>query len=396
LEAPVVSVEAARPVMASISEQIEGDAILAPLAEAALSPRISAPVKRFDVQLGQHVHAGQVLVELEDRDLEATELDNRGVYTAAQAAYKETTGAQVPQETQKAELDLAQAMATLRLDQSIVDSRKQLFQQGAIPGRDLDTAMATLVQGQAAYDAAAKHLEALKDVGSAATMQSAQGQLTSAKGKYLNAAAQVSYSKLSSPIAGVVTQRPLFAGETAAAGAPLVTVMDTSVLIAKVHLAQSLSQQMKVGDTAEVRVPGLQRPLPAQVSLISPALDPGSTTVEVWLRLKNPDGSLKVGTPVKIEVTGRAVANALQVPVSALQAGTNGSLSVMVVGGDGKAHRRVVQIGIESDGRAQIISGIRSSDLVISSGAYGLDDGTQVRLAAPADEDSPGSEKGGD
>jgi HlyD family secretion protein len=394
-DTPVVNVEAARPTVGPLSEQIEGDAILAPLAQAALSPRISAPVKRFDVQLGQHVQAGQVLVELEDQDLQAVELDNRGVYTTAQAAYKETTEAQVPQETQKAELDLEQATATLRLSQSIVDSRRQLFQQGAIPGRDLDTAKATLGQAQVAYDAAARHLQAVNNVSRAATVQSAQGQLTSAKGKYMNAEAGVSYATLRSPIAGVVTQRSLFAGETVAAGTPLVTVMDTSVLIAKVHLAQRLSQQMKVGDTAEIKIPGVQQSFPAQVALISPVLDPGSTTVEVWLRLKNTDGSLKVGTPVKIQVTGHVVANALQVPMSALQPGTDGSVSVMVVGNDGNAHRHVVHVGMESGAKAQIISGIGPSDLVILTGAYGLDDGTQVKLNPSGNTGSSAIEKSG-
>ena|ERR1700761_6544744 len=104
-----VSVEASKPETGPISEQITGDAILAPLAQAALSPKISAPVKEFYVQRGAHVRAGQLLVSLEDRDLAATALDNRGSYTAAEAAYDQTTKAQMPEDTQKAELDLAQA-----------------------------------------------------------------------------------------------------------------------------------------------------------------------------------------------------------------------------------------------------------------------------------------------
>ena len=56
---------------------------------------------------------------------------------------------------------------------------------------------------------------------------------------------------------------------------------------------------MKVGDEAAVHVPGLADPVPAKVSMVSPALDPGSTTVEVWLKIDNKSGKLKVGTPVK-------------------------------------------------------------------------------------------------
>jgi HlyD family secretion protein len=78
----------------------------------------------------------------------------------------------------------------------------------------------------------------------------------------------------------------------------LITVMDTSALIAKLHIAQMQAQQLSVGAPATLTVPGIADPVAAKVSLISPALDPGSTTVEVWLRVENPKGLLKAGTPV--------------------------------------------------------------------------------------------------
>ena len=156
-----------------------------------------------------------------------------------------------------------------------------------------------------------------------------------------------------------MTDRPLFAGETAAAGAPLITVMDTSTLLAKTHIAQSLAQQMKVGDDATVIVPGVADPVAAKVSLISPALDPGSTTVEVWLKIDNKTGKLKVGTPVKVSITGNTVAKARKVPASAILTAQDGSKSVMVVGDDGAAHRKPVTLGIEDGDDVQIT---RASD----------------------------------
>ena len=51
-------------------------------------------------------------------------------------------------------------------------------------------------------------------------------------------------------------------------------------------------------------MPGVDDPVPAKVSLISPALDPGSTTVEIWLRVDNKTGTLKVGTPVHASIAG--------------------------------------------------------------------------------------------
>jgi multidrug efflux pump subunit AcrA (membrane-fusion protein) len=316
---------------------------------------------------------------------------------AAEAAYATATKAQVPEDTQKAESDVAQAKANLDLNLSIVKSRKQLFAEGAIPGRDLDTAQAALVAAQVAYDAAAKHLDSVRSVSRAAALKSAQGQLTSAEGKFKGAAAQVSYSEIRSPINGVVTDRPLFAGETAAAGAPLLTVMDTSSLLAKAHVAQSLAQQMKVGDEATILVPGVAGPVTAKVALISPALDPGSTTVEVWLKIDNKAGTLKVGTPVKVSITGRTVAQAWKIPSSSILTAQDGSKSIMVVGTDGTAHRKPVTLGISDGDDVQVSGGLTPTDLVITGGAYGLDDGAKVKVGPAADDDAkPAAGKGGE
>ncbi|HVU46112.1 MAG TPA: efflux RND transporter periplasmic adaptor subunit, partial [Terracidiphilus sp.] len=313
-----VTVQAEHPEQGSITEQVLADAVLTPVAQAAVEPKITAPVKKFYVQRGARVKAGELLATLENSDLTAAEMDTKGAYMAAQAAYATSTKAQVPEDSLKAESDFAQAKANLELNQSIVKSRTQLFAEGAIPGRDLDTAQAALVQAQAAYDAAEKHLESVRSVSRAAALEAAQGDLTSAEGKYQGAEAQVNYSEIHSPINGVVTDRPLFAGETAAAGAPLITVMDTATLIAKAHIAQSLAQQIKARNQAQVLVPGVVDPVAATVSLISPALDAGSTTVEVWVRIDNKSGALKVGTPVKVSISGAKVSKVWKIPNSAV------------------------------------------------------------------------------
>jgi multidrug efflux pump subunit AcrA (membrane-fusion protein) len=380
---PEVTVQVAHPEQGSISEQIAADGVLSPLAEAAISPKVTSPVKKFYVQRGTRVHAGELLATLESSDLAAAETDNKGSYAAAQATFDTATKATVPEDLTKAKLDLEQAKANLDLDQSIVNARTQLFAQGAIPGRDLDTAKAQLVQSQAAYDIANQHLDSVQSVSNKAALEAAQGNLESAKGKYMGAQAELSYTEIRSPIDGVVTDRPLFEGETAAAGTPVITVMDTSALLAKLHIGQMQAQQLMVGGAATLTVPGVEGPVAAKVSLISPALDPGSTTVEVWLRVENRKGLLKAGTPVHASIAGRTIANALMVPADAVQTVQDGtSKYVMVVAPDSTAHKRTVTLGIENAENVQVLSGVSVADTVITTGAYGLDDGTKVKVGA--------------
>ena len=394
---PEVVVQAAQPHLGSISESISADATLSPLAQAAISPKVTAPVKKFLVQRGAHVKAGQLLATLENSDLAAAATDNEGAYAAAKASYATATQATVPEDYSKAQLDVAQAKANLDLSQSIVNARTQLFSQGAIPGRDLDTAKASLVQAQATYDIAKQHFESVQKTSNKAALEAAKGQLDSAKGKYLGAEAQLSYTEIRSPIDGVVTDRPLFAGETVASGTTLITVMDVSALIAKLHIAQVQAQQLAVGAPATIRVPGVDEPIDAKISLISPALDPGSTTVEVWLRVENAKGKLKAGTPVHASITARTADKALLLPTEALQtasASDGGGKYVMVIA-SGTAHKHPVNVGIQSAKEVQILSGISAGDMVITTGAYALEDGTKVKVEAAADE-KPAAGKGGD
>jgi RND family efflux transporter MFP subunit len=391
-----VTVQASQPHLGSISELITADATLSPLAQAAISPKITAPVSKFYVQRGARVKAGELLATLENSDLSAAAIDNEGAYSAAKAGYDTATQATVPEDYSKAQLDLIQAKANLELNQSIVTARTQLFAQGAIPGRDLDTAKAALVQSQAAYDIAKQHFESVQKTSNQASLESAKGQLDSAKGKYLGSQAQLSYTEIHSPIDGVVTDRPLFAGETAPAGTPLITVMDTSALIAKLHIGQIQAQQLSVGSPATISVPGIDDPVDAKVSLISPALDPGSTTIEVWLRVENPKNALKAGTPVHASITGRTASNTLLVSPEAVQTAPDGSKFVMVIAADGTAHKHPVTIGIQSAKQVQILSGITVKDNIITTGAYALDDGTKVKIGVASDDKPEAGSTGDD
>lgn len=386
----VVTVEAEHPEVGDISEHIVADASLSALAQAAISPKITAPVRNFYVQRGSKVKAGQLLAILENRDLSAQALDNKGQFTAAQATYDMQTKAQVPEDYAKAELDVAQAGAQLHLQEEIVASRKKLFKEGAIAGRDYDTAVAALAQAQAAYDTSRNHLYSLKSVSRSASLQLAQGQLSSAKGKYEVAEAQISYSEIHSPIDGIVTERPLFAGETANTGTPLVTVLDTSSLLAKVHLSQIVAQRLNLGDKAAITVPGVEEPVSGKVTLISPALDPGSTTVEVWLKIDNSTSKYKAGTPVRVAIIGRTVPKAVKVPISSILTAEDGSKSVMVVNAAGTAHKVNVQLGINDGEDVQVTQGLNGTETVITKGEYGLDEGTKVAVGKT---DTMGDEK---
>jgi multidrug efflux pump subunit AcrA (membrane-fusion protein) len=396
VEASEVTVQAEKAAIKPLTEYISAESVLTPQAQATIVPKISAPIKAFFVQRGAHVAQGQLLATLEHADLDAAVRDSHGAMKQADAAYVTTTKAGVVEDLQKAKLDLAQAKANLEVAQSVFHARESLLKEGATPRRDFETAQAALVQAKAAYDIAEQHLNSLSSVSQTATIQNAEGARESAQGKYEAAQAALGYSEIRSPIKGIVTDRPLFSGEMANAGQPIVTVMDVSTLIAKIHLSPEQAAALKCGDDAEVDIPGEQGPVTGKVTLISPALDAGSTTLEVWVAVPNKDAKFKVGTSVHVFVSSRTVKNALCVPNEALIATKTGDSAVMVIGADGVASQKAVKTGISDEHDTQIVSGLAAGDQIVTKGAYGMDDGTKVKIAAADAVDGQKSRSAGD
>jgi len=370
----------------TIQYTVAAEAILFPLQQAAITPKISAPVKVFYVKRGSRVHKGQLLAVLENRDLAAAAQENKGSYSQAEAAFETSTVSDLPQEVQKAQLDVQAAQELFTAQQKIYSSRQELYQQGAMPRKELDQAGVDLTNARNQYEIAQKHLDALLAVGKQQQLKSAAGQLESAKGKYLGAAAQLSYSEIRSPIDGVVADRSLYPGEMAAAGTPLLTVMDISQVIARAHIPQPEAALLKAGDTASITIPGEENPVEGKITVVSPALDPNSTTVEIWVQAKSPQGRLKPGTSVQLSMVAQTIPNALMIPAAGLLTGKDGDTSVMQVSADTHAHQKSIKTGIGQGDEVQVTEGLQAGDQIVARGAYGLPDNSKVKAESPNDK----------
>ena len=394
---PVVTVQVAPARRGPIEQTVSAEAVVYPLQQAVITPKITSTIRKFFVQRGSHVKRGELMAQLENEDLVGAAEQSKGAFEQAEATYAMTAGANLPQQIQKAQLDAAAAKAAFDAQQKVYDARKALFDQGALPRRDLDTAEVVLAQARSQNEQTQRQLADLNRLGKDQTMKSASGQLSAAKGNYLNAKAQLSYSEIRSPIDGVVTDRPLYEGELAAASQPILTVMNTSKLIAKAHIVESEAVLLKAGNEARIEIPSADEPIKARVMLVSPALDPGSTTIEVWIEALHPGPELKPGMNVSIEAVANSVKDALVVPVSAVFKSAEGADYVLVAGSDNKARQTPVKLGIHNKQLAQIESGLKEKASIVTVGGYGVPDGTKITIEAapPAESEKTASDKDG-
>jgi multidrug efflux pump subunit AcrA (membrane-fusion protein) len=385
-EEVVAPVRVSPAIKGSIRLIVNADAVLFPRDQANIVPKISAPVKRFLVNRGDHVKQGQLLAELEARDLTAAAQESRGQYEQAQSNLRSTTAAGVPEQMTKAETDVAAARQTLDAAKRLLDNRTQLFKDGALSRKLVDEAEVGYAQAKAAYDSELQHLEALQNITSKEQINTASAQVQAAKGHYESLQAQASYAEIRSPIEGVITDRPLYPGEMAAAGAPMLTVMDMSKIVARVNMAQDQARNVKVGNEATITPADGGELVTARVTIVSPASDANSTTVQVWVQADNPGERLHAGQSVHVSIVAATLDGATLVPAPAILPNAEGETIVLVVDEQNVAHEKVVQIGVREPEMVQIVAGLEAGQRVVTQGGLGLEDKTKVRVMKPGEK----------
>ena len=373
---------------ATIRKIVKGDGAIFPIDQASLMPKLAAPVQKFYVNRGDHVRQGQLLAVLENRDLMAAVTESKGAVEQAESNLRTTEGATIPESVGKAQIDVETAREARDNAKKILDSRQQLFKEGALPGRQVDESQAAYSQAVGVYRAAEEHLRALQSVSKEEQVKTAAAQVQSAKAHMASQETQVAYSRIVSPISGVVADRPLNAGEMANPGSALISIMDISRVVARIQVPQAESSTLKVGQTARLTQPDSKEEVEGKVTVVSPAADPNSTTVQVWIQIANPDERLKPGTAMHAEIATEVYKAATVVPVAAILPGEEGGTAVLTVSSDSIAHKRSVTLGVREGNQVQILSGVNPGEEVVTVGGMGLDDKTKVKVVTTAVEES--------
>jgi RND family efflux transporter MFP subunit len=241
-------------------------------------------------------------------------------------------------------------------------------------------------QARSQYETAQEHLKDLQNVGKQEQIKAAKAQADAAEAHYGAAQAQLGYSEIRSPISGVITDRAVWEGEMASAGTPLLTVMDVSRVVARAPIPQEQAAALKVGDDATLTPSDGSAEVAGKVIVVSPAVDPNTTTVQVWVRAANPGERLRPGASVRVSIVAAKVPDAVVVPPVALLPTAEGETVVMVVGPDSVAHESKVEVGIREPDKVQILSGATPGQQVITVGGLGLEDKAKVSIQKPEEK----------
>jgi len=380
---PVVDVKVARAELADVRLSVQAPAYIFGREQANLSARITAPIRRLAVRKGDAVSAGQLLAQLDNRDLIAARDQAAAAVTDAEANLQRITSATLPSDIERARGQAAGAAAALKQAEKFYERRHQLFQQGAIPQRDLTMTETELAQARANNEVAQKSYDLMLHQSRDRDIVMAKARLDQARAQLAQAQAQLAFADIRSPFAGAVTEQFQFPGDMAKPDAPIFTVMDLSVAVARAQVPETEAVQLHTGAACTFQPGGAAgTSFSGHVSVVNQAVDPARRTVEVWCEIPNAAHALRAGAFGQTVVFTGTEAKSIVVPEPAVQfAEGTGKGVVMVAGSKGAAVRREVETGITFDGKVQIKSGLKVGESVIVRGAYGLADGTKIRIA---------------
>jgi RND family efflux transporter MFP subunit len=319
---PVVTVKVARAELGDLDLALTVPATIFPRERANISSSLTAPIRALRAHKGDRVAKGQVLAVLEDGDL----LAQRG-----------------------------EAVAAVRHGEVLRQRRAQLFEQGAIPQRDLLTTETDLAQARA-------RLERI--------------------------AAQLRFTELRSPFAGTIVEQFLYAGDMVKPDSPVFTVVDLAVAVARAQVPETEVSAVHTGLRATFGAEALGETTAAgQITMVNQSVDAARRTVEIWAELPNREGALRDGVFGHLTIVTEHRPRRVLIPRTAvlLEAGTLAG-TVMVVDDHKIAHKRAVQTLTGGGDRVAVASGLAAGETVVVEAGYGLPDNTAVRLQGPADE----------
>ena len=334
----------------SISDTLEIASEFQPFQEVDVYAKVSGYIQKLYVDYGTHVKQGQVLAVLEIPELQQQlQQDQASVRRSDQ----ELTRAR--EDLNRAQSAYTVANLTYTRLAEVQKSRPELVSQ-----EEIDVAKG-------------KDLEADADMSAQkAALAAAEEALLAAKAALGKDQAMFDYARMTAPFDGVITQIYAFTGALLPAGttsnkgdSALCRLSQNDLLRLVIPVPERAVPNIQIGEPVAVNVSGMDRTFEGKIIRFSDQIDLTTRTMHTEVDVPNPKYQLVPGMYASVKIPLHAAAKVLTVPVQAFQAGSEGKGVVLVVGPGNKIERREVSVGLQSATDVEILSGLQENEAVI-------------------------------
>jgi len=360
-----LSVETVKAEVRELQRSVEAVGTLDPNEEVVVSNQVEGTVDKLFVDLGDAVRAGQVIAQLDTRELELAvhqqqaalqqELARLGL-PDANAAVDEAATSQVRQ----AEATFAEAK--LRLERT-----RRLAEEGVVAKQVLD-------EQQARYDVADAAVRSARE-----TVRNIRATIAARKAALSLAEKKLADARITAPIAGFIKDRAVTEGLYLRANSPVVTIVQNSPLKLRVDVPESAVAFMRSGRPVEFHVDAFpDRTFEGKVSRLSPSVDQQSRTLKLEALVNNPEGVLKPGFFARVTIQTDRKDKAVVIPAGSLS--TFAGLEKVFVIENGKVAERIVRTGEQLGDHVEIVEGLKEGELIAKSNLGNMQQGREVSV----------------
>jgi RND family efflux transporter MFP subunit len=334
----------------NIADNLEIASEFQPFQEVDVYAKVSGYIQKLYVDYGTHVKQGQLLAVLEIPELQQ------------QLQQDEASVRRSDQELSRAREDLNRA-------QSASNVAHLTYTRLA----DVQKSRPELVAQQEIDVAKGKDLEADADVSAQkAALAGAEQALLAAKAALGKDQAMYDYARMTAPFDGVITQVYARTGALLPAGtssnkgdSALCRLSQNSRLRLVIPIPERAVPSIQVGQSVAVDVSGVNRTFEGKIIRFSDQIDMTTRTMHTEVDVPNPKYELVSGMYASVKIPLHSAAKVLLLPIQAVQAGEAGKGTVLLVGGNNMIENRNVALGLQSATDIEIVSGLKENDTVI-------------------------------
>jgi len=342
-----------------------------------VAPAVGGKVVSVGVDLGSFVQRGAVLVRLDDRDARIR-LDQATAQVAQSEAAVRQAEAKVglrpgQQFVPERVAEVASARVSLELAEKQLRRFERLVETGDVSRSSYDQQKAQRDQLKEQYEV---QLTAARQ--NYAAVDTARAAVASTKTQIAQARKAIADAVVMSPLSGYVSDRPADVGEYVTTSSKIATIVRTNPLRVRMDIPEQALSAIREGQSVSVNVSAYpDRAYSGRVHHVAPSVTPNSRTMTVEAQVENSDGSLKPGQFATVRILQPQTSPALLVPVRSVR--TEASTSFVFVIKNGRAEKRIVQLGQTEGDLVEIKTGLATEEQVATSNVELLSDGVAVR-----------------
>ena len=363
---------------------------IVPAHKIDVATKVDGRVAWIGVGKGDQANAGQVLVRLESDEYQAKVQEAVGQVNYLKAKLAELQSGSRPQEVAKANADMAEMQSEMENARVTLERTRQLEEAQVLSKQALDDATAKFRQGEARFKSLERSYDLARVGPRSEEIDAARGQLQQADGSLAYARTQLQNTVIRAPVAGTILERNVEPGEFVTTGfvsdngarGYVVSLADLNQLQVQLDISQNDFSRLLPDQPAIITTDAYpDRRYDGQIQEISPVANRQKATVEVKVKIRNPDHLLRPDMNASVAFLGVDAQKqsgeappVISVPKTALR-----DLGVFIVV-SGKATYRKVRTGSASSDMVQITEGLKEDDQLIIDPPAGLSEGQAVKI----------------